>query len=366
MTKTHSIRLIPRDSKALLEFLSRFNRACNYVSEIAFHERLWHWLPLQRRTYKEIRGKFSLPSAAASAVVRKVAASYSSKGRRTRRALFRPYGAIPVYRHRYQRDGTTSFYGFGVPFLSRAELSSEMQAVLCYRRPSRKFILLQPVEVAAQLMQPAGDWLGCDLGIQNLLADSDGQTYSGLLIEEQRRIFSHRRRNLQRKQTRAAQRKLRKISGQQSRYQRDVNHCLSKAVVRKAQQLSCGIALEDLKGIRERIKARRRQRARLHNWLFGQLRRFILYKAALAGIPVLLVSPAHTSQQCSRCGNVDARNRRNRNDFVCLHCGLTAAADTNAARNIRARALGDAPNGVSPKVAAAMPATNSLGVSSSE
>jgi transposase len=53
-------------------------------------------------------------------------------------------------------------------------------------------------------------------------------------------------------------------------------------------------------------------------------------------------------------------DKKNRNEFVCLHCGLAAAADINAARNIRARASGDAPNGSDSKAASAEDSRNFL------
>src|SRR5262249_11373838 len=122
------------------------------------------------------------------------------------------------------------------------------------------------------------DALGVDLGIVNLATDSDGQVHSGAAVERNRRIYAHCRRNLQRKQTRAATRKLRRLSGRQRRYQRDVNHCIAKAIVQSAQRTGRAVALEDLTGIRERVTARKRQRARWTNWSFSQLRSFIDYK----------------------------------------------------------------------------------------
>jgi hypothetical protein len=51
--------------------------------------------------------------------------------------------------------------------------------------------------------------------------------------------------------------------------------------------------------------------------------------AALAedGIAVVLVNPAYTSQQCSRCAYIDSANRKGR-VFSCLHCGHRSHCDT--------------------------------------
>jgi len=64
---------------------------------------------------------------------------------------------------------------------------------------------------------------------------------------------------------------------------------ISKTIVREAEGTGRGIKLEDLSGIRGRITVRTAQRADAHSWAFGQLRRFIAYKAALAGVPVAIV-----------------------------------------------------------------------------
>ena len=343
MNRIETARLQPANPAQLLVWMEKFNEAVNWLSGVAFRERFWHWLPLQHRTYRELRERFQLPSAAAVVAIRKVAYAYSNKQRRRCLARFRRHGAVPVYQHRYKRDDTVMLYGFRIPFTARpqARLSSSRQAVLCYRRG--KFILHQVVEEDVPALATVHDYLGCDLGTTNLLTDSEQETYSGQAVEEKRRIYAHRRRRLQKRGTRAARRKLRQISGRQGRYQRDTNHGIAKRVVAKAQRLCCGIALEDLRGIRDRIKARRRQRPQLHNWSFGQLRQFIVYKAATAGVPVVFVDPANTSRTCPVCGHVDKRNRRSQSEFQCRRCGHAGPADVIAAQNIRAWARGDAP-----------------------
>ncbi len=280
MKRIETVRLQPADPAQLLAWLERFNEAANWLSGVAFREHLWHWLPLQRRAYRDLRERFQLPSAAAVVAIRKVAYAYGNTKCRHHQVTFRRRGAVPIYGHRYKRDGTVLLYGFRVPFAVRAEarLSSQSQAVLCYRRG--KFILHQAVEVDVPEPATVDDYLGCDLGTVNLLTDSEQESYSGQAVEAKRRIYAHRRQRLQQRGTRAARRKLRGISGRQGRYQRDTNHGIAKRVVAKAQRLCCGIALENLRGIRSRITARRRQRAQLHNWSFGQLRQFIVYKAA--------------------------------------------------------------------------------------
>ncbi|WP_404385037.1 transposase [Caenispirillum salinarum] len=54
------------------------------------------------------------------------------------------------------------------------------------------------------------------------------------------------------------------------------------------------------------------------------------------GITADEVNPAYTSQECSACGYVDKRNRK-QDTFKCLHCGHTAHADVDGARSVGSR-----------------------------
>ncbi|WP_272819393.1 transposase [Scytonema hofmannii] len=79
------------------------------------------------------------------------------------------------------------------------------------------------------------------------------------------------------------------------------------------------------------------ERRRTNNWAFYQLRLFTEYKATIAGVPVVLVPPAYTSQTCSRCHHVHpvkGKSYRSGKSYRCGHCGMTCDADLNAAANI--------------------------------
>ena len=110
-----------------------------------------------------------------------------------------------------------------------------------------------------------------------------------------------------------------------------VNHETSKAILEEARRIGAAtIAMEDLTHIRDRLRAGRRMRARLHRWAFRQLQGFVEYKARAVGISVVYVNPAYSSQTCSACGQLGARLKHR---FECS-CGLRAHADLNASRNL--------------------------------
>jgi len=141
-----TIRLDPEDPAELLARIEHFNTACNALSKLAFEEKVFSWLPLQRAAYHWLRKEFGLRGAETVVAVRKVAASYKNRKRRGQRAKFALRGAIPIYKHSFKRDGTVVFYGFRMPFRARAgiALSGAHQAVLRYHRG--KFILCQVFE----------------------------------------------------------------------------------------------------------------------------------------------------------------------------------------------------------------------------
>jgi IS605 OrfB family transposase len=148
-----------------------------------------------------------------------------------------------------------------------------------------------------------------------------------------KRYHAHRQR-LQACGTRSARKRLRRVAGREARFQKDTNHCISKTLVKKAAAARKALALEDLSGIRERTTVRRAHRYARHSWAFLQLRAFLAYKAAWAGIPVYLVDPRNTSRTCSQCGHCDRANRKSQAEFSCQRCGYQTSADVNAAINI--------------------------------
>ena len=124
---------------------------------------------------------------------------------------------------------------------------------------------------------------------------------------------------------------VKKIKHRESSIVRDLNHKISKFIVAKARENQAEIRLENLCGIRNRVKQARSFRYALNSWSFAQLDQFIEYKAKLVGIPVTKIDPAYTSQRCSRCGLLGTRSGK---IFKCQACGHVENADANAAFNI--------------------------------
>jgi len=127
------------------------------------------------------------------------------------------------------------------------------------------------------------------------------------------------------------------------------HHKLSTFAVRKY----AGIAVEDLKLANMTRKPKAKPKADgtgyEHNMAKAKagLNRAML-DAGIGGLYAMMetkakafdrefvrVPPQYTSQTCNVCGEVNKASRLSQSEFVCVGCGHTEHADTNAARNIR-------------------------------
>ena len=263
MKLTAQVKLLPtpEQSRLLRQTIKVANRACNYISSQAWETKTFRQYSLHTLVYQDVRELFLLSAQIVVRCISKVADAYKLDRRAKR--VFGPHGAIAfdcrILSYNLEKS-TISIWTVGgrqtIPFACGERdcqlLSSQRgESDLCLI--GNKLYLFASCEVETPATKAVADFLGVDLGIVNLASDSDGENFSGERVETNRRKFAHRRRNLQRKGTKAAKRKLRKLSGRQARFQKHTNYCISKRIVQKAQDTGRGIALEDLKGIRERV-----------------------------------------------------------------------------------------------------------------
>lgn len=110
--------------------------------------------------------------------------------------------------------------------------------------------------------EEAEEFIGVDLGIVQVAVTSDGTSYDGKEVDRVRDRYARTRASLQRKSTRGARRVLRRLTGREQRFMKDTNHQISKEIVRDAKDSGRGIRLEDLSGIRSRVRVRKEQRHR--------------------------------------------------------------------------------------------------------
>jgi putative transposase len=354
MKLTIQLQLLPTVAQAilLLDTMRRVNEAATFAARLGFDAGVFSQPSIHKLAYYEIRARFSLSAQLAVHAIKKASEAFVRD--KTVCPVFCADGAITYDQRNLSFKGLdkvslSTLAGREIVSIIYGEYQDERfdrikgECDLVYR--DGKFFLMATVDLAEAPPFQVKAFLGVDLGIVNLATDSEGEVHSGAKVERNRKRRSTARKQYQRTGTKSAKRRLKKMAKRQARMQRHTNHCISKRLVEKAKALGVGIAMEDLKGIRDRIEptVSRRFRRRLGNWGFAQLLQFVTYKAKLAGVPLVLIDPCNTSRTCSRCGHCEKANRKSQSEFLCKQCGHSKNADENAAENISAWAVLDQP-----------------------
>ncbi len=330
----------------LLKTMERFNDACNYISAVAWENQRFGKIGLQKILYYDVRELFGLSAQMTVRAVGKVSESYKIDDRKQHH--FRHHGAT-VYDKRIlspkgaDRVSILTLEGrILVPvvygeFRKLDKKRIRGQADLVYIK--NVFYLMLVIDLPDdELMKNPDGTLGVDMGIVNLAVTSDGEVFSGDKCTKSRQKYTTLKKRLQPVKTWNAKKHLKRISGKERRFKKDVNHCIAKQIVKVAKDTHRMIALEDLGGIRKSgHTVSKGLRTSIGKWAFYELGMYIQYKAQMAGVPVSFVDPKYTSQQCSECGFISKGNRKNQSEFVCLECGHSENADVNAAKNISFR-----------------------------
>ncbi len=364
LTRTICIKLdVDGHEQALQGTQLHFNAAASWIASVCWDERITNTNTAHHRVYGETRTRFGLGAqlavcARAKAMEAIKAIKTQEKQRRGHQCKNRP-PPKPATCPQFGPRGSVRYDArtYRLMALDRVSLSTVSGRVTCrllggkrqhemlvdpqweiggadlvWRRGVYYLYVTQSTEAPSITETP--DAIGVDLGIVNVATDSTGERFTGARVREVRNRSVKRRAALQRVGTRSAQRRLKQMSGREQRFMKDINHTISTALVKKAVVSRKALALEDLTGIRDRTMVRREDRDARHSWAFNQLRTYIAYKAAWAGVQVRFVDPAYTSQTCSQCGHGERANRQSQASFQCRQCGCCLNADINAATNI--------------------------------
>ncbi|MFC7923985.1 RNA-guided endonuclease InsQ/TnpB family protein [Streptomyces cinereoruber] len=359
------VKLMPEadQAAALRSTLCAVNEAANWVSGVAFERGVPREYELRKHTYAELKAQ-GLGAQAAQHVIKKTRDAYTtlkanikagnlgkpgSKRRRkaeSKPITFRP-GAAQPYDDRclswqYDRQTVSIWTTAGRLKNIRFVCSPDALKILREHRKGESdlierdgvFYLIAVCDIPEpEVFEPVG-FVGVDLGIVDIATTSTGYRAAGRGLDRHRKRQLDLRKKLQAKGTKSAKRLLKKRSRKEARHTANVNHIISKTIVTTAERTGYGIALEDLTGIRGRVRLRKDQRTSLNSWSFHQLASFVEYKAKRAGVPLVYVDPAYTSQQCSECGHIDRKNRIDQATFACRSCGALMHADDNASHNL--------------------------------
>jgi len=346
--------------------LEAFGQALNWVNQNT-PEKVANAVKLQSLCYREIRARFGLSSNLAQQVCRRLAGARKVAQQKNRpvKAFKRGFATYDarIFSFR-EKDWTVSLttvegrerFELAIGRYQRERLAgSNPKSATLVKRKDGSYSIQICVEAEPSPPQRTGRVLGVDLGRTDIAHTSEGDNWNGQQLNRIRDHYSKLRAALQRKAskgTRSSRRRcrqlLQRLSGKERRFQSRqrcvaktwVNHRISKAIVSRAKATNSAIALEDLTGIRKRVNQQPRSKAerrRANSWAFYQLRQFLEYKARAAGVSLILVPPAYTSQTCHRCLHIhpeQGKSYRSGKSFKCGHCGWEGDADLNGANVI--------------------------------
>lgn len=353
-----------RKVRALSAMQEQYTKALSLLVEKAKELNTTSLGRLHREAYHEVKAEVSLPSESLRVALNQTCHIMRSWKARRERGLkngspvimgLQPVG-VGIRGYRIIQDGdrfvlrlTTSDGFLWLPLKNEPYYRARLEAIATGKGHQGDAKLIQEngwwyllLPTREEVLEPAGtNVVSIDLGVVNLavVSTTDGKVnrfLSGRAVQAKRNRFFNRRYSLS-----CAKKPhiIKRDRDKEHRWMKDVNHKVSRAIIREAQKVvNPVIVLEELRGIRERVKATKKVNRMLHSWAFAQLIGFIEYKAARAGIPVVRVDPRKTSQTCSRCGHAERANRSTQALFRCKRCGFEIHADLQAARNIAVKA----------------------------
>jgi IS605 OrfB family transposase len=383
VTKTLKIQIKPTVEQ--IELLKKtaevYRNACNFVSEKAFKFKLKSKFDMQRLYYHDVRDSFGLMSQMAISVFGTVAAKYKTKAKQDKqkkkfekanKSKKKPNSdkaiqfKVPEYDLVYNKDYSINKQHFSVSVLNSdkrikvAYISKPFDEYFesLFNKDKRyhfgtakykqitigkktKHYLFIPItyKVADTVIDESTNVIGIDRGL-NFTAvayNSDKHTdyYNGKQLKQKRAKFKALRTQLQTKHTPSSRRRLKLIGKRENRWMRDVNHCVSKALIQNAKPSSLFV-LEDLSNVRSATESvKRKDRYVQVSWAYYDLEMKLKYKAERDGHCVIKVSPEYSSQRCPICGHVHHLNRNKRKHiFMCKHCGYRSNDDRIGAMNL--------------------------------
>ena len=356
MTITAKIQISATvDDKVLLdETMSVYADACNYVSDYVFRTHNLKQFSLNKVLYSELRERFGLKSQMAQSVFKTVIARYKTILENESKWI-KPSFKKPQYDLVWNRDYSLTQNRFSVNTLNgRVKLPYFSEGMSKYFdhtvykfgtaklvNKHGKYFLHIPVtyDVKESNISDIRNVVGIDRGINFVVATYDSKHKSGFVsgkaIKQKRANYSKLRKELQMRHTPSARRRIKAIGQRENRWMQDVNHCVSKALV-KSNPKHTLFVLEDLSGVRnatERVKTKDRYVS--VSWSFYDLEQKLIYKAKQNQSSVIKVDPRYTSQCCPVCGHTEKSNRNKKiHLFTCRKCGYKSNDDRIGAMNL--------------------------------
>lgn len=348
LARSLKLEVNEQEHDILMQTLEQYKSCLNFTFENGFQNHTTSGSNLHNNTYSILRQRYpELPSALVCVARVKVtealkAIKSRTKGKwNTKQPKSAKYPAI-----RYNKTCcaigkdvfalTTVAGRIKLPIIKNPFFKEDIKQLqgsceLSYRASKKEWYLTVFVNIQEQEQRETKDILGIDRGCKHIAVCSNNVFFDSKHLRNIKGKYRYLRKKLQSKGTKSAKKLLKKLSRKENRFQKDVNHCISKKIVNSAFDT---FVLEDL-DIHAKKEKGKKFNTILSGWSWYQLEQFLKYKSKLVGKRVEFVDARYTSQKCSVCGHVERGNRKSQSQFCCKKCGFRLNADLNASRNIK-------------------------------
>jgi putative transposase len=238
------------------------------------------------------------------------------------------------------KDGALCLSKIGdVRVVQHRPVEGRVKTLTVTRSRTGKWYAVFSCEVEAKPIQNRLPAVGVDLGLNSLLALSDGtlieaprsyRNAESRLRRVQRSLSRKRRGSRNREKARL---RVASACERVANRRRDYSYKTARSIVDRYER----VYVEDLK-IANMVKDRRLGKS-IGDAGWGMLRNALTYMAKMSEGVTAFVNPRDTSQLCSGCGERVEKDLAVR-VHVCPYCGLVLDRDVNAARNILRKGIG--------------------------
>lgn len=355
ITAKLQILINPSNKHLICDTMKAYSDACNYVSNYIYKTHNLSRYSVQTATYYQIREVYGLRSQMAVSCVRTVIAKYKTileNQNEWMKPLFKKPQLDLVWNRDYSLNSKNDIFSVNT-LNGRIKVSFYKNSFEQYFSDDckfgtaklvnkhGKFYLHIPITYEISELKPSevSNIVGIDRGLRFLATtyDSNGKSvfYNGNVVKQKRAHYKALRKQLQQVGTPSSRRRLKAIGQRENRWMRNVNHCISKALVESNPDGSLFV-IEDLSGVRSATeRVRIKDRYAFVSWSYYDLEQKLSYKALRHHQLVEKVNPAYTSQTCPKCGHTEKSNRNKKlHIFCCKNCGYQSNDDRIGAMNL--------------------------------
>lgn len=297
-TVTCKVEVDPTTDVLLHQTMAAFNAAASFCARVAWEQNIYDSIVLHKKTYKQTRNRFRLSAQLTAAARNKaLAAVRGARKRKGSLPVFKPAGGLKYdsrsYTIRNQTEVSLSTMTgrrwcrliLGVFQRQRlADSSWQMGSAVLICRKRTWYLLITQTCAQPDKRLARGKRLEVALDTEHIATTPKGAVLDPAIIRPRRRRTAEHKQRLRQRNTRSSRRRLRQVRSREVRFQRDVNHRISKLLIQQAIEARKALVVPRPSSVALRAPAEQNQPRMAQDWDFFQLVRFIFYKARLQGV----------------------------------------------------------------------------------